>query len=352
LISSDPFLADQDGKWLNWPSGIVSSRLTDEMLLSPTLTTMDALHLSQLTTSVAGGLEYAHMNNASISKPHVLEFVPVIPSSTACTLVETALRLSFGGQQRRNPKGYHVLNSNLETSISLLLPTMFNPGFNERVSQNASFVSKIVHLVVDSWSHNAQGVGLRSKLCLLAKLYSNESVDDHNFEEGTDGEDSTQREWLEKALYRKTWAMMQRKLYNPRPVRNLQFTIEREQDNPHPALQCTPLTPELSQETSIGGETSRNIVAPDEDLFNSLLDNGSDEDAESFSDLQDEDHMLLLDDDEEDDIFTDLMALPMETDGDELTSFTDILAEKEREDIERETEEMLFGDVDEGRDLM
>ncbi len=165
----------------------------------------------------------------------------------------------------------------------------------QSVALNASFIPKLSHAISTSWPKNVQSPNLKRKLLQLATLSPSLTKDAHGSEEN----ETNQR--LSAVVQSHLWEVMRKKLYDPAIARRLWRQ----------------------------GEIRPDAIEEEED-FEDLIETECERDGGEDEDLLGD----LADDDE----FNDLLA----DEGDDLLEYLED-SERERLAVERETDEMLFG---------
>jgi hypothetical protein len=307
---ADEMLIDQESDVFN----------DDDMLLSQLDDCQSSLtSISSITSIMCTDSQYIPpKRHHTLAKP-IPSQSPAIAEAPACKLSEVALRFLIGGIQHRLG-GIKITTPDPEASLSLLAPVIFCPGFKQSMANNARFLHTISTAVCGSLVRNAQGAGLRNKLVLLAKCTP--LVED----QGCAGEYGLQRN-LAAVVQSRLWEMMQRKLYDSAASSKLSYRVVVDG--------IARFADPEGEDDDILAELDRSDVLADEGL--GLGDAAVFMDDESMG--------------EEADGFSDLCA--GEDDDGLLDYLEDIEIERERLEVERVTDEMLFEsgkDADEGEE--
>ncbi|KUJ06587.1 uncharacterized protein LY89DRAFT_790442 [Mollisia scopiformis] len=220
--------------------------------------------------------------------------------TVACELINGALQTFIGGYYPKIqlPLKVKIEKPVPETSLSQLVPTMFNPGYRELMAHHSRFLPTITIALSVTLPKNVQSPSLKKKLEQIASIPISPLVGEDP-SDNVDGSDS-----LSRVIQTSLFSMMQRTLYHPPATRKLW-------KEPKPATdvssksQDSDSSPDLLEDENPGSSNWDEILAhfTSDDDFDDLL----------YGD--DEDELDLLDE-----------------------------SERERLAIERETDEMLFGD--------
>lgn len=305
-----------------------------------------------LPLSPSYGAVYYELETLQSDHP-VINLASIIPVPVACQLAETALRFLVGGEQRHH-RGVKASPVVPELSLSLLIPSLFDSGFTKLMAQNARFLPTIIAAMCGTLVRNKQGTGLRKKLFLLA--FAAKELDEHP--DGSAGTPSTQRKTkMQDVVQKRLWSMMHQKLQDPHRARNLRHTTSDGVKN-QPAFEndedlFAGLNADYDSQDSQDSQTTDNDYDNDEGGFRSLLD-GQIEHRVGHGlgeeDLQNYSSSPIFDDETEE--FRDLFLLG-DHDDEGLISYLDGMeVERERREIQRETEEMLLVDFPDEDDML
>ena len=237
--------------------------------------------------------------------------VSTLDTKFAGRLTSAAFMMLISGQRRS--RGIKFETSHSLTNLSSVVPSMFCPGFRELMSHHAKIVPTICNAASSSWLRNAQGFGLKSKLQALSTP-----------ETGTlaasifQPRPSTQGAAIDSVIQASLWRMMQQALNGTSAVKNLLW------DKP------------TNEDADVDEQND------DPDLLLEHL--GKKERTPAFESLLD---AQIMDEDEEE--MLDILLREKENESDD--GLLGYLGEIERQAIERETEEMLFGSQDTFDDL-
>ncbi|KAJ8060024.1 hypothetical protein OCU04_011635 [Sclerotinia nivalis] len=249
----------------------------------------------------------------------------ILDPTVSCKLVGAAIRAMIAGTEmrRRATNGVKIDNiSNIPAiSLATLSPVMFSPGFKKSMAHNSRYAPRIIQMLT-SLTRNAQTLSLRQKLAEIANLPTSEFVNDR-----TDGEIDSElgsEKRLAAVVEARLWSMMQRTLFDPLATR--QATNKR--------------------------MTSDNaILVEEDDGYDDLLDSiGADVDIEDLKKGDDDFRWIIDEHHSEKSAFDCILSNYKEISGvnfDDLLNDGDemLLSDEEREklEIEFETEEMFFG---------
>ena len=143
--------------------------------------------------------------SAELSIPSILTTLPLAPANNL-TLLGLRTLIAGPSSQKRELQNIRIRKPPLSTPLSLLVPSMFSPGFKELMAQNSRFLPTISNAICSSWVRNVQGAGLRKKLAAL----SNSRVSEYHDGDGEVG--SADR--LVAVVQGRLWRMMQRALFD------------------------------------------------------------------------------------------------------------------------------------------
>ncbi|KAF7866923.1 hypothetical protein EAF04_005764 [Stromatinia cepivora] len=259
-------------------------------------------------------LAFNHENNAYVLDPTV-----------SSKLVGAAIRAMIAGTEMRRRATNGVKIDNISgipaTSLATLSPVMFSPGFKKSMAQNSRYAPRIIQMLT-SLARNAQTLSLRQKLAEITNIPTSEFVSDRT-DGGIDSELGSEKR-LAAVVQARLWSMMQRTLYDPLAAR--QATNKR--------------------------MTSDNaILAEGDDGYDDLLDSiGTDVDIEDLRKGDDDFRLIVDEHHSEKSAFDCILSDCEEISGDDFDDLLDdgdelLLSDEERErlEIEFETEEMFFG---------
>ena len=277
-------------------------------------------------------LQPTQNKDAEVVNLDLIQSISIIGSST---LLESAVRLAIGGKQRIMPAGVRIRSGAMRHSLSMVCPSLFEPGFRKLASRNSIFAGKIAYDVA-RWANIVQSPGLTTKLERLNTLYSS----------NVDTPDNTD---IEIHGQRSLWTMLHRYAHNPKATASLKCSSRSSQslatDRTRHGIGTLP-TPASSQvaQQSIGNhvrlipwqQSNAHVEIGEDDL-----DDDSSEPAHDFEGLlQGESDFEDLFQEESD--FEDLLDQDLNFRKPISLGSLASLAELERMSIEQETDLLLL----------
>ena len=243
-----------------------------------------------------------------IISPENYKTVSTLDSTVAGLLTSAAFMMLINDQSRT--RDVKIETPHRTTTLASVIPTMFCPGFRELMSHNARFLPTICNAASSSWTRNAQGLGLKSKLEALSKV--------ETLAELSEPRRSAKEEVINSVFQSRIWSMMQQGL------------------NESSAVKCL-LWERPKSEEMVVNEQSEQSEHPN--ILDELLvkSNG----ALDFDSLLD---TKFMDENEDEEEIFEMLLHEKETGSHD--GLLDYFEEIEREAIEKETEEMLFGSQD------
>jgi hypothetical protein len=236
---------------------------------------------------------------------------PVLTRTSICNFTAVALQTLINGSLPRSQPSFDIkAKSSIPTStLAALAPSLFSPGYRQLVAHNANYMPTISRALCSSLVRNVQGPGLRRKLMALSEGGVSELNDDMH------SKGSTER--MTVVVQSRVWAMVQRVLLDSRNAKKLKW--EKSPLGPEGLKNGTEEAWDDGGEDLLGGATTE---MTDDFAF------AFDDDGSPFIDL--------------------LLGNPEPGDDEGLLSY---LEERERIEVELETDEILFGSKLEDGDM-
>lgn len=288
----------------------------------------DEMLFSQ-TTSAATGLDSEHSTTStfssttSVKRPAADEIAEPTPSSLPSLQLAPASKLALlaiqtlvagPSNRKRDLQDIRIRKPLSSTSLSLLIPSMFSPGFKELTAQNSKFLPTISNAISSSWVRNVQGAGLRKKLVAL----SNARVSEYHDGDGEVGSGNR----LVAVVQGRLWRMMQRTLFDEGAVKKIW---------------------KRDVEVDIGNsKVEGNERQDDDNLGKSQSEDDGDAEDKNFEDYIGEELM----EDQDELLFEEFLEEQRAYESDD--GLLEYLKEQERLAVDTETDEMLFGCAWEG----